>query len=143
MPSTLELLGRRLRDAPSFIRFAIVGGVATVVDFSIFNILLAGRGEPSTVHLLTAATIGFTVATYTSYQLNARFTFRASRSTAALGRYVGIAVGGLLIHNTTLLILRGQLDPDTVIELNAVKFVALGISMIWNYVGYRQIAFRA
>ena len=143
MSSTLELLGRRLRDAPSFIRFALVGGIATVVDFSIFNIVLAGRGEPSTLHLLIAATVGFGVATYTSYQLNARFTFRASRSTAALGRYIGIAVGGLLIHNTTLLILRGQLDPDTVIELNAVKLAALSASMIWNYIGYRQIAFRA
>ena len=143
MPTSLEIFGRRVRDAPSFLRFALVGGTATVVDFSIFNVVLAGRGEPSTTHLLAAATIGFVFATYTSYQLNSRFTFRATRSVAALGRYLGIALGGLLIHNATLLFLRGQLDPSTVIELNAVKFGALGASLIWNYLGYRHIAFRA
>ncbi|MBT5774141.1 MAG: GtrA family protein [Dehalococcoidia bacterium] len=143
MPSSLELLGRRLRDAPSFIRFALVGGSATVVDFTFFNIILGGRGDPTTFHLLVAATTGFSFATYTSYQLNSRFTFHAARSPSALGRYVGIALGGLLIHNATLLFLRGQLDPSTVIELNAVKFGALGASLIWNYLGYRHIAFRA
>ena len=142
MPSTLETLERRLRHAPSFFRFAIVGGIATIVDFFFFNIVLGGRGDPSTPHLLVAATTGFTFATYCSYQLNARFTFHAARSNATLVRYVGIAIGGLLIHNATLLMLRDGLDPSTVIELNAVKFGALGASMIWNYFGYRHLAFR-
>jgi len=142
MSSWLDLLRRRLRDTPSFIRFALVGGTATVVDFSIFNIILAGRGGPNTTHLLAAATLGFVFATYTSYQLNSRFTFCATRSPATLGRYVTIAVGGLLIHNTMLLFLRCLFDPSTVIELNIVKFGALGASMIWNYLGYRHIVFR-
>jgi len=143
MPSTIDLLTRRLLDAPSFFRFAIVGGIATAVDFAFFNAILAGRGEPDTYHLLTAATAGFTVATFTSYQFNSRFTFQATRSHAALGRYYGVAVGGLLIHNTTLLLLRGALDPSTVLALNAVKLGALSVSLVWNYVGYRYVAFRA
>jgi putative flippase GtrA len=143
MTPLFKLPARRLRDAPSFFRFATVGGTATIIDFFFFNIVLAGRGDPSTAHLLAAATIGFTFATYASYQLNSRFTFHSARSHSALGRYAGIAIGGLLIHNATLLLLRGQLNPSTVIELNAVKFVALSVSMIWNYVGYRNIAFHA
>jgi putative flippase GtrA len=143
MPSSLELLERRLCDTPSSIRFAIVGGTATVVDFAFFNVILGGRGDPTTVHLLVAATIGFSFATYASYQLNSRFTFHAARSHGTLGRYLGIALGGLLMHNATLLFLRGQVDPSTVIQLNTVKFGALVVSLIWNYFGYRHIAFRA
>ena len=143
MSSTLELLERRLRHAPAFLRFAIVGGIATIVDFTFFNIVLGGRGDPSTTHLLAAATTGFTFATYTSYQFNSRFTFRAARSSGALSRYFSVAIVGLLIHNATLLMLRGWLDPGTVLELNAVKLGALGASMVWNYFGYRHVAFRA
>jgi putative flippase GtrA len=135
-------LEQRIRTAPSFVRFALVGLIATVVDFTLFNAALAGQYEPTTYHLLLAATSGFTVATYVSYQLNARFTFRANRDNRALGRYFTIAVVGVLIHNGALLLLRSALDPETFIELNAVKAGALSASMLWNYVGYRQFAFR-
>jgi putative flippase GtrA len=135
-------LEQRIRYAPSFVRFAMVGALATIVDFSTFNILLGGNGDPSTPHLLIAATTGFTIATYTSYQFNSRFTFRAGRSRAAMTRYFVIAVGGVLIHNATLLALRAAFDPGTLIELNVTKLGALSASMLWNYVGYRQFSFR-
>ncbi len=140
--ATLVSLEQRIRYAPSFIRFGIVGVIATVIDFTLFNAMLAGEYDPSTAHLLFAATSGFAVATYTSYQLNARFTFRAARTNGALGRYYAIAIGGVLIHNAALLGLRSVLDPETFIELNATKVGALGASLFWNYVGYRQFAFR-
>ena len=140
--ATLVTLEQRIRYAPSFVRFGIVGAIATVVDFTLFNLALAGQYDPSTYHLLLAATSGFTVATYTSYQLNARYTFRADRNSGALGRYFTIAVAGVLIHNAALLVLRSILDPETFIELNATKAAALSASMLWNYVGYRQFAFR-
>ncbi len=130
------------RLAPSFVRFALVGALATAVDFAIFNSLLGGRSDPSTTHLLVAATIGFTVATQTSYRLNARFTFKARRSPAALGRYTAVTVGGLVLHNVTLLLLRQTLDPQTVVALNAIKLGALSTSTVWNYLGYRLVAFR-
>ena len=140
--ATLISLEQRIRYAPSFVRFALVGMVATMVDFVLFNAGLAGEYNPGTAHLLLAATTGFSVATYTSYQLNARYTFRASRSNGVLGRYYSVAIGGVLIHNMTLLVLRSVLSPETFIELNATKVLALGASLLWNYVGYRQFVFR-
>lgn len=135
-------LDRRIRTAPSYVRFALVGMVATIVDFALFNAALAGQYNPGTAHLMLAATSGFTIATYTSYQLNSRFTFRAARDNRALSRYFAIAVAGALIHNIALLALRSALSPDTFIELNVTKAGALSVSMLWNYVGYRQFAFR-
>ncbi len=135
-------LDRRIRTAPSYVRFALVGMVATIVDFALFNAALAGQYNPGTAHLMIAATSGFTIATYTSYQLNSRFTFRAARDNGALSRYFAIAVAGVLIHNIALLALRSALSPDTFIELNVTKAGALSVSMLWNYVGYRQFAFR-
>ena len=135
-------LDRRIRTAPSYVRFALVGMVATIVDFALFNAALAGQYNPGTAHLMLAATSGFTIATYTSYQLNSRFTFRAARDNGALSRYFAIAVAGVLIHNIALLALRSALSPDTFIELNVTKAGALSVSMLWNYVGYRQFAFR-
>ena len=140
--ATLVALEQRIRYAPSFVRFGLVGVVATILDFTLFNAALAGEYEPSTSHLLFAATTGFSVATYTSYQLNARYTFRAARNNGALGRYYAIAIGGVLIHNLALLALRSALSPETFIELNVTKAGALSASMLWNYVGYRQFAFR-
>lgn len=140
--ATLVSLEQRIRYAPSFVRFGIVGGIATVIDFVLFNLALAGEYEPSTGHLLFAATTGFSVATYTSYQLNARYTFRAARDNGALSRYYAIAIVGVLIHNAALLALRSITSPETFIELNGTKAAALSASMLWNYVGYRQFAFR-
>jgi len=140
--ATLVMLEQRIRYAPSFVRFGIVGLIATIVDFTLFNAALGGQYDPSTSHLLLAATSGFTVATYTSYQLNARYTFRAERNNAVLGRYFAIAVAGVLIHNAALLGLRAVFSPETFVELNATKAGALSVSMFWNYVGYRQFAFR-
>ena len=135
-------LDQRIRTAPSFVRFALVGFVATIVDFVLFNAALVGQYDPSTSHLMFAATSGFMVATYVSYQLNSRFTFRAERDNGVLSRYFVIAIGGILIHNGTLLALRAALSPETLIELNATKAGALSVSMLWNYIGYRQFAFR-
>ncbi len=140
--ASLVSLDQRIRSAPSFVRFGIVGLIATAIDFALFNAALGGEYEPSTQHLLFAATSGFAVATYTSYQLNARYTFRASRTNGALGRYYAIAIGGVLIHNAALLALRSVLSPETFIELNGTKVGALSASLLWNYVGYRQFAFR-
>ena len=135
-------LEQRIQYAPSYVRFALVGIIATIFDFGFFNLALAGQYEPSTYHLILAATSGFTIATYISYQLNARFTFRATRDNGALGRYFAIAVAGVLIHNAALLAVRSVLDPETFIQLNVTKAAALSVSMLWNYVGYRQFAFR-
>lgn len=140
--ATLLSIERRIRFAPSFVRFGLVGFVATILDFTMFNAALAGEYEPSTAHLMFAATSGFSVATYVSYQLNSRYTFRATRDNGALGRYYAIAIGGVLLHNATLLVLRAVLSPETFIELNGTKVMALGVSLLWNYVGYRQFAFR-
>ncbi len=140
--ATLVSIEQRIRYAPSFIRFGIVGAIATLIDFTIFNAILAGEYDPTTQHLLLAATSGFAFATYASYQLNSRYTFRAERTNGALGRYFAIAIGGVLIHNATLLGLRSVLSPETFIELNVTKMGALSASLLWNYVGYRQFAFR-
>ncbi|MDA0353382.1 MAG: GtrA family protein [Chloroflexi bacterium] len=140
--STLVSIDQRLRIAPSYVRFGLVGIIATIVDFGLFNLGLLGEYEPTTAHLLIAASSGFMVATYTSYQLNARFTFRAPRDNRALTRYFAIALAGVLIHNTALLALRSLLSPDTFVALNMTKAGALSVSMLWNYVGYRQFAFQ-
>ena len=131
----------RIRSTSSFVRFALVGLIATLVDFLLFNTMLFGRYAPSTSHLMIAATFGFATATYVGYQLNSRFTFRAVRNTEALGRYFAIAIGGVLIHNGTLLLFREALTTESFIELNTAKAGALSISMLWNYFGYRYFVF--
>lgn len=127
-----------------FLRLGMVGGMNTVVDFGIFNVLLLllpdERWEPS-----VAVTISYIAATAFSYVLNRRWTFEldgtwgSSRETGAFYIVNTIALAATLAIVEGAQVLWG---PLTVLQLNIAKFAAVILILFPKYAGYRDLVFR-
>lgn len=127
-----------------FVRLGLVGGLNTIVDFVILNLLLLAfpdeRWESS-----VALTISYVSATAFSYVLNRRWTFQldgawgSRRETGAFYLVNTVALG------VTLAIVEGaQLlwGPLTVLEINIAKVAAIVVILFPKFASYRDLVFR-
>lgn len=72
MPMELINRIRKDRHARQFVKFALVGGMTTAINFVIYALLVL-----SGVHYIQAAIVAFVLATLNSYTFNRKWTFRA------------------------------------------------------------------
>ena len=123
------------------VRFGVVGALNTVVDFAILNLLYHVVGWP----LLVSNTISVSVAIVNSFLWNRYWTFSARRSGGwhqqALA-FLLVSLTGLLINDAGIWILNTTWGGTSVLDINLQKAGASIISLVWNFVGYRLLAFR-
>jgi putative flippase GtrA len=122
-------------------RFALVGGLNTVVDYGVFNLLSYGLH----MHLVGARLIGVTAGIVNSLLWNKLWTFRSRgwgewrRELAGFllvtGIGVGISVGGFAVLHSTF-----GASSWIIANLEAASMTLL--SMTWNFLGYRYFVFR-
>ena len=116
------------------IRFALAGGVATLVHYAIlYTLVEAGRAEP-----LAASSIGFIAGVIVSFYLNRRFTFTPHTPLlATFAKYVLVYTVGFVLNGFIL---------QTLIGLGwyyfAAQVAATLIVLCWNFLGARFVAFR-
>jgi putative flippase GtrA len=119
------------------VRYFFAGGVAALIDWSLFALLAIFFGMP----YLVAAAISFTLATLANYLLSIRFVFesgvRFSRGRETAMVYVVSAIG-LGINLMILEFLVASLDVHPM----ASKIVATGIVFMWNYLARANVIFR-
>jgi putative flippase GtrA len=122
-------------DPARFLRFTVVGAIATVIQFSILVALV----ELAHANKLVANAVGFVFAATANYLMNRYFTFAGTQS--HMGR-------GMLKFAVTSLIGRGI---NTIIFQALMSFglwyvfawvLATGLTLIWNYSAARLIVFR-
>jgi putative flippase GtrA len=78
-----------------FIRFAIVGAIATAIQYAILIALVHGALAGPVV----ASSFGFAVGALANYALNRSFTFRSSQAHAeALPKFAIVALLGLAVN---------------------------------------------
>lgn len=125
------------------LRFAIVGGCNTFIDFGILFILV-GLGF-STIPSNIAST---SIALVFSYFANKKFTFKAGTKTTPrqIGLFLGVTLVGLWIIQPIIIELvrlaLSHLHLNSYIVLLVGKLFATVATLIWNYILYRKFVFR-
>ena len=112
------------------VKFALVGGFNTILDFSVY-IILTRFWEFWQKNYLLANFVSFSNAATSSYILNKTWTFRDKNKRIYIQypKFILVSVIGLLINETVLYILVTHL---VIYDLLA-KICAVGIAMFWNF----------
>lgn len=128
------------------IRFGAVGGINTLIDFGILNLLMLMTGITGGSGLILCNVVAFIVASLNSYLMNRDWTFKDG-SKGRAGQYflfLVFAIGGLAVNSAGLyflmaLPLDGTLSP--ILWANGAKAAATAASMVWNFLTYRRFVF--
>lgn len=117
-----------------FLRFALVGALGTILDFTALNaayLLLH-------LNLYIALTFGFTIGTLNNYFLNSSWTFKQPLSGKKMLQFALIGGTGLLINNGLVYLLVERLN----VYYNLAKALAVLLILLWNYFLNRRFTFR-
>jgi putative flippase GtrA len=125
------------------LRYLMVAALKVVVDFALFNAVIAAIGESSSGQLIVANSFGFLGAAWLAHRLNARFTFRVESRPGDFRRFLAVSFVGGLLYNGAFIGLVATLGASGPIELNLAKLAALGGSVAWNFIGSALFVFRA
>lgn len=128
----------RRKTVGQFVRFGLVGGFNTVLDFSVYYMLTRSSsfwGE----HLVLAAVASFTVGVISSFILNNFWTFRQSAAgwRSRIWKFFIVAVGGVS-WNALLLFVFVNLG---MFDLYA-KAIATAAVLFWNFTLQKMWTFR-
>ncbi|MEU7819917.1 GtrA family protein [Catellatospora sp. NPDC049133] len=137
-----RLLPSRLRKmGPEALKFAIVGGVNTVVNFVVLNALVLTVFPTGQLKANVVATI---VAMVTSYLMNRHWTYR-DRMSQAMGRefllFVVFNAAGLAIELAIMGATKYMLGLHGLLALNAAKLLGLVLGTLFRFYTYRTFVF--
>lgn len=126
----------RLIQDPTLYQYILVGGIAALVDLSLFFSLK----HYFAIHYLVIATVTFFVATLINFLLCNYFVFkfaqRRSQKTRIILTYA-VSFIGLLIHHSCLFVaFELMLFP-----LLVSKIFAMGTAFAWNFLSRRHLVF--
>lgn len=128
------------------VRFGLVGGTNTLVDYGVLNLLVWVFAIQSAVMLAVANAGAFFVANLNSYVWNKRWTFKDSRH-GTVRQYVlflSVSLVGLLVNSGLIygVMQSGFMaDGEFILRANFAKAIATVGSMAWNYVAYHYLVF--
>lgn len=132
---------RRERVLGQVIRFGLVGGLNTLVDYGLFNLLVV----VFSMNPVAANPISVSAGIINSFLWNKQWTFAAGgwhRWYRQAILFLIVSVIGLLINTGGLWLLNRLTGADSVLAVNLQKLGASVLSLTWNFVGYRFLVFR-
>ncbi|MGC4761601.1 GtrA family protein [Micromonospora sp. DT46] len=124
------------------LKFGIVGGVNTVINYAVFNVLAL------TVFVdgqLKATVIATVVATITSYLMNRHWTYRDRPKSAMRREYVLFFLfngAGLLIELGVLAAAKYGLGLTSLLALNVAKTGGVLLATLFRFWSYRTFVFQ-
>ena len=132
-----------------FLKFAVVGAINTGVDFLILNIEMLITGITSGPLMFVQNILSFSIATTNSYFLNKHWTFKdksKNKEGFKFAQFLVISVIGALINSAIVFSATTFIDPifglSPTLWANLAKLLATGISLIWNFLGYKFVVFK-
>lgn len=131
-----------IKNSSQKIRFVLVGGINTAIDFGLL-FLLRSLGLP----VITSNIISTTVAFCFSFFANKKYTFKSTDTNIIreILLFVAITLFGLWVLQTIVIHLvtisfSGLRISDSLL-LFIAKLVATVASLIWNYTMYSRVVF--
>ena len=119
------------------VRFVVTGGLAAVVDYGLYQLLLAAG-----LQLSVAKALSFVVGTTTAYLINRRWTFRAGGSRATFAKVMGLYALTFVVQvglNAVLV----RVLPEAWWRITLAFVLAQGTATVINFVVQRTLIFRA
>ena len=120
------------------IRFALVGGTNTAIDFGIlFGLTWLGLDK------IVANYISTGIALIFSFFANKTFTFKAKSGNAKrqFVSFLVVTLIGLWIIQPGIIWLYTSLTDDSPVSLLIAKLIATVASLVWNYLLYSRFVF--
>jgi len=142
MPGVRLLPQRWQKFIHEALKFGIVGGLNTVVNFAVFNLLILTIFATGQLKANVAATV---VATTTSYFMNRHWTYRDRPKSAIRREYVlffAFNAAGLVIELAVLGLFKYGLGLTSVLALNIAKAGGIGLGTVFRFWSYRTFVFR-
>lgn len=128
-----SLAGSRRAEAGRFARFAVVGAIGAVVDFTILNLGIQVFG----LEKWLANTFSFSAAVVSNFTWNRLWTFPESRERPILrqlGQFFAVNLVGYLINQAVFLSLdRYVFAAWGALGYNVAKALAIGVVLFWNF----------
>lgn len=139
-----------------FIRFAVVGFIGAIIDFSVYNFIITYVHSP----IIIAGSFSFIAAVLSNYTLNRLWTYRESRSKRVVRQlleFTLVSLVGLLIRIPTLAIMEPLVNnfithlkdvswmPDLLPADFLINNITLAVTIIivlfWNFFANRYWTF--
>ena len=133
---------------PQFSRFVAVGILNTTIDFGVLNLISAAAGVTAGVVIGGVNVPGFVVAVTNSYFWNKLWVFKnKDKLFSDFLQFVAVTAVGLLLNSIIVITLTSAIAPPLGLGatrwLNVSKACATVFTLIWNFLGYKFIVFRA
>ncbi|MFZ1655106.1 MAG: GtrA family protein [Candidatus Moraniibacteriota bacterium] len=141
---------RIIRLVKQFSKFVIVGGINTGIDFAVLYGLVTVTGITHGYELFILNAISFSVAVINSYFMNKYWTFEDKTKTQQepfkFSQFLIISVIGIGINGGILTLITGNVIPlfglSERLWVLFAKLMATGVSLVWNFVGYKLFVFK-
>jgi len=128
-----------------FAKFAQVGVLNTAIDFGILNLLIFATGITSGLSIIPLNAISFSTAIINSFFWNEKWVFKAKKEanfiTFVIVTLIGLAINSGIVYAITTFVPPTFVDSQK-LWANLAKVLATGISLVWNFTGYRLIVFK-
>lgn len=140
-PSALPDFLRRDRMGGQAVRFVVVGFLNTLVDLGAFYLLGLIPGMPD----VAAKTLSYMLGICNSFVWNKYWTFGAGKSKKAKREFAvffAVNLPPLLVNVIVFTLLGLWIDSGGFWTRMGKAFAAAVVSVIWNFMGSRYLAFR-
>ncbi|MBU1119403.1 GtrA family protein [Patescibacteria group bacterium] len=130
------------------VRFGVAGGLNTLLDWGILNLLTTTFNVYSGELILVFNIFSVSAALVNSYILNKYWTFRATgqaKTSTQIGKFLAVSIVGIVINSAIVYVVTTIIGVQFGLAENhwalAAKMLATGVVFIWNFIGYKLWAF--
>lgn len=126
-------------------KFALVGVLNTAIDFGALNFLISRTGVTGGSLIILLNATSFSLAVINSYFWNKDWVFSDGKKSNFV-TFFAVTLIGLAINTGIVFGLTTYVPPLLVksdkLWANLAKVLATGLSLIWNFLGYRLVVFK-